>query len=96
MNNFNAQCKKQPVYVCTSCHRLLWRKAFQNFNIDNYASIDCEVKNLVLAEKYRISQHRWFYIHMSHLSQQLHSGSVPAQSKANHIELEEIPDELKI
>ena len=23
MKNFKAECKKQPVYICTSCHRLL-------------------------------------------------------------------------
>ena len=81
MNNFNAQCKKQPVYVCTSCHRLLWRKGVQNFNVDNYANIDCEVKNFVLAEKYRISsKDRFIYIcHTCH--NKLHSGSVPAQDQ---------------
>ena len=30
-------------------------KRCSEFYVDNYASIDCEVKNLVLAEKYRIS-----------------------------------------
>ena len=62
MNNFNAQCKKQPVYVCTSHHRLIWRKGVQNFNIDNYASIDCEVKNLVLAEKFPAQMVLYTYV----------------------------------
>ena len=26
MNNFKLECKKQPVYICTACHRLLWKK----------------------------------------------------------------------
>ena len=26
MNNFKLECKKQPVYICTACHRLLWKR----------------------------------------------------------------------
>ena len=31
VNNFKLECKKQPVYICTSCHRLLWEKSVQKF-----------------------------------------------------------------
>ena len=43
MNNFKTGCKKKLVYICTSCHRLLWRKGVQSFNIKNYDNIDPEV-----------------------------------------------------
>ena len=33
MDNFQAECKKQPIYICTSCHRLLWRKGVQHFKM---------------------------------------------------------------
>ena len=40
MNNFKLECKKQPVYICKSCHRLLWEKSVQKFTIDKYSSIN--------------------------------------------------------
>ena len=55
MNNFKSECKKQPVYFCTACHRLLWKKGVQHFNMNNYNSVDSEIINHVLAEKYRKS-----------------------------------------
>ena len=78
MNRFQIQCKKQPVDVCTSYHRLLWKKGVQTFYMKNYDSIDPEVNNLVLAEKYRIlSIDGYTYIcHTCHNS--LKSGMVPA------------------
>ena len=53
MNNFKSECKKQPVYICTVCHRLLWKKGVNYFNMKNYSSVDSEIINFVLAEKYR-------------------------------------------
>ena len=94
MNRFKLQCRKQPVYVCTSCHRLLWKKGVQSFNRNHYNSIDSEVRNLVLAEKYRISSPdgSTYICHSCHNT--LKSGTIPAKSKANFMDLEEIPDEL--
>ena len=40
MNNFKLEGKKQPVYICTSCHRLLWEKGVQKFKIKNYSNIN--------------------------------------------------------
>ena len=95
MNNFKIQCKKQPVYICTSCHRLLWNKGVEEFKIDKYDNINSEVRNLVLSDKHRISSpHGSIYIcHSCHKT--LQSGRMPAQSKANYMDLEDIPDELK-
>ena len=95
MTNFKAECKKQPVYICTSCHRLLWRKGVQTFSIDKYNKIKPEIIQLVLHEKYRMSSiDGCIYIcHNCHRTLKL--GRVPAQSKANRMALDEIPDELK-
>ena len=95
MNNFKSECKKQPVYICTVCHRLLWKKGVNHFNMKNYNSVDSEVINFVLAEKYRkYSADGLIYICLS-CNKKLRSGTIPAQSKANCMDLEEIPDELK-
>ena len=95
MTNFKARCKKQPIYICTSCHRLLWRKGVQKFLIDKYNKIKKEITQLVLHEKYRISSNDGsiYICHTCHGTLKL--GRIPAQSKANRMALDEIPDELK-
>ena len=95
MKNFKAECKKQPIYICTSCHRLLWRKGVQKFSIDKYNKIKKEITQLVLHEKYRISSidGSIYICHTCHTTLKL--GRIPAQSKANRMALDEIPDELK-
>ena len=95
MKNFKAECKKQPVYICTSCHRLLWHKGVQKFSIDKYNKIKPEITQLVLDEKYRTSSidGSMYICHTCHGALKL--GRIPSQSKANRMTLYEIPDELK-
>ena len=95
MNNFKSEVKKQPVYICTSCHRLLWRKGVQKFSIEKYNKVRPAIIQLVLDDKYRLSSidGSTYICHRCHRTLKL--GRIPAQSKANRMELEEIPDELK-
>ena len=63
--------------------------------MNNYNSVDLEIIDSVLAEKYRkCSADGLVYICLS-CNKKLRSGTIPAQSKANCMELEEIPDQLK-
>ena len=48
MNNFKSEVKKQPVYICTSCHRLLWRKGVQKFSIDKYNKVRPEIIIIII------------------------------------------------
>ena len=61
----------------------------------NYNGVDSDVTRLVLAEKHRISSTDGsiYICHSCHKT--LQSGTLPAQSKANYMYLEKIPDELK-
>ena len=95
MSNFKKECKKQPVYICTSCHRLLWRKGVQKFSIDKYNKIRKEIIQLVLNETHRISSidESIYICHTCHAALKL--GRIPAQSKANRMALDKILDELK-
>ena len=95
MNNFKSEVKKQPVYICTLCHRLLWRKGVQKFSIEKYNKVRPVIIQLVLDDKYRLSSidGSTYICHSCHRTLKL--GRIPAQSKANRMELEEIPDELK-
>ena len=94
MASFKTECRKQPVYICTSCHRLLWRKGVLIFSMKNYDGVDSDVARLVLAEKHRISSADGsiYICHSCHKT--LQSGTLPAQSKANYMYLEKIPDEI--
>ena len=95
MKNFKSEVKKQPVYICTSCPRLLWRKGVQKFSIDKYNKVTPEIIQLVLDDKYRLSSidGSTYICHCCHRTLKL--DRIPAQSKANRMELEEIPDQLK-
>ena len=95
MNKFKDECKKQPIYICTSCHRLLWEKGVHQFKIDKYDNISVEVRNLVLDDKYRISSADGSTYICLNCDKTLKSGRIPPQSKANYMDLDEIPDELK-
>ena len=95
MNNFKLECKKQPVYICTSCHRLLWEKSVQMFTIERYSNIDTKIRNLVLDEKYRISSINGSIYICHNCHKTLKSERVPTQSKAHGMDLEEVPYELK-
>ena len=95
MSNFKDECHKQPVYICSSCHKLLWEKGVNVFKIHKYDKISAEVTNAVLAEKHWIvSTDGSTYICLN-CDRILKSGRIPPQSKANFMDLEKIPDELK-
>ena len=65
------------------------------FTIENFCDINTKIRNLVLNEKYRIySLNSSIYI-CHNCNRTLKSGRVPAQKKANGMDLEEVPDELK-
>ena len=95
MKNFKDECHKQPVYTCTSCHRLLWRKGVNEFKIHKYDKIHVEVRNAVLADKHHISSTDGSTYICLNCDRTLKSGRMPAQSKTNCMDLEKIPDELK-
>ena len=95
MNKFNDEYRKQPVYICTLCHRLLWRRGVNEFKIDKYDKISVELRNAVLADKHHISSTDGSTYICLNCDRTLKSGRVPTQSKTNCMDLEEIPDELK-
>ena len=73
----------------------MWRKGVQEFKIEKYHKISAELTNLVLHDKYIISSiDGSTYICLT-CHRTLQSGKMPAQSKANSMDLEIIPDELK-
>ncbi len=43
ITKFKKEIKQQPVFICTSCHRLPYKKGVQGFKRQNYDNIDKEV-----------------------------------------------------
>ena len=73
----------------------MWRKGVQEFKIEKYHKISAQLTNLVLHDKYIISSiDGSTYICLT-CHRTLQSRKMPAQSKANCMDLEIIPDELK-
>ena len=95
IQNFKFKWKKQPVYICISCHRLLWQKGVHKFNLDKYANVDTALKHFVLAEKFRIkSIDGSTYICIT-CHNALKKNRATAQCKVSGMELWGIPDEVK-
>ena len=43
--NFHRKCCELPEYVCTCCHRLLWKQSVVPFKIENYNKNNDVIKN---------------------------------------------------
>ena len=73
----------------------IMEESVQKFSIDKYNKIRTEIIQLVLHGKYRLTSidGSIYICHTCHTA--LKSGKIPAQSKANRMALDEIPDELK-
>ena len=86
---------KQPVFICTSCHRLLYKKGVQGFKKKNYDNVDKEVVNQVLAERFMKTSidGKQYICHTCHRT--LKKSKVPVQSKGNFMDLDPQPEVLK-
>ena len=77
-----------PDYVCVSCNRLLYRKTVQEFQVSKYDRIPSE---FVVPESVRLQCKQWICTTCHYT---LKRGVLPAQAKANHLDLDDIPLEL--
>ncbi len=83
--------KSGPEFVCTVCHRLMYKISVVLLNIAKYS----EYADTVLSEQYRyvsIDGKTWI---CKTCHSNLSRKKMPIQAKANGLQLEIIPDELK-
>ena len=45
--------KSGPEYVCTCCHRLMYRKTVTVLNVNKYTKVNMDTLNTVFASQYR-------------------------------------------
>ena len=85
---FVSATKEGPDYVCVCCNRSMSRKTVQEFQVSKYdkAPSEFDVRESVSAQ-----EKQWI---CKTCHNALKWGALPAQAKANNLDLEDIPVEL--
>ena len=86
---FMSATKEGPDYICTCCHRLMYRKTVLEFKISKYPKGPQEFTTMIgcTSAKDKV----WVCKTCDYA---LRRGRMPAQAKANNLDLDEIPTEL--
>lgn len=81
-------------YVCTVCHRRLFRKSVKDFSVQKYDMRNEDVQ-ITLSERFRYKNKDG----CEHICQTCHGkllkGKMPSQAVANQLELPDIPEEFE-
>ena len=95
ISRFKTKASQQPIYACTSCHRLLYRISVQIFKIDNYSTVKPTIRNLVFKPSFSITaaDNKKYICRTCH--RHIKNNKIPPQSKANGLELAPIPEALQ-
>ena len=91
---FKEMAKQIPDIVCTSCHRLLFKKSMKVFDRNKYRSDGICGGALSDTYRYKDKDTNEEYICVT-CDKDLKKGKMPVQAVANSLELPEIPPELK-
>ena len=89
---FQLKIKVGAEFVCTSCHRLMYRNCVVPCNRGKYNVCDQELLDSVLSSAYIINNGNVWICKTCDRS--LKRGVMPAQCVANNLQLSEIPPEL--
>ena len=83
---FISAVKDGPDYICACCHRLMYRKTVLEFKISKHTKVPEEFAVCISAKN-----KAWICKTCDYA---LKRGKMPAQAKANKLDLEDIPTEL--
>ena len=89
---FCLKIRKGPDFVCTVCHRMMYRLGVLPYNRLNYTRASNNLLQLVLSNEYACSDGRQWVCQTC--DRQLKKGNLPVQAKANGLALSDIPSEL--
>ena len=91
---FSSAVKEGPDYVCTCCHRLMYRKTEVQFKPTKYSKFSEEFMQTVFPPAIlRTSTQQKIWVCRT-CDYTLKRGKMPAQAKANNLVLEDVPVEL--
>ena len=88
---FLSKIRCGPDYVCTVCHRMLYKSSVIPFNEDKYGEI--MVRNVInkMCKQTSIDGRQWI---CSSCHNAMCRGNIPVHCKTNGLNLDEIPNEL--
>ena len=92
IKTFCAIVKEGPVFVCTSCHRLMYRENVKIFNQSDYSKCEEALLNRCISG-YLHSDNKQYICQTCQWN--LKRNKLPAQSVGNALQLDAIPDELQ-
>ena len=88
---FLKQCRCGPDYVCVCCFRLMYRQTVLQYSSTKYKLAPCITGHRTLTSEPNSVTPAWICVTCDRA---LKRGSIPAQADVNHLQLQEIPNEL--
>ena len=89
---FHAKIKEGPDYVCTVCHRMMYKLGVVVYSRDNYCKGDLSILELVNSFEFVCADGRQWICRTCNVH--LKRSSLPVQAEANGLALCNVPNEL--
>ena len=88
ISQFRQKIKQGPYYVCTVCHRMLYRKSVLIFNKQKH--VNCNIQN-IFTDKFSFDNKKYI---CKTCHSKIIKGKVPCQAVYNDMFVDDIPTEL--
>ena len=93
MEKFHQEIQQGPTCVCTSCHRLLWRKSVIKLDFRRYQNFPELVRKIFSHNFIKFSIDQQIYVCKT-CDKSIKEKKLPSQAKANSLHLDTIPEIL--
>ena len=94
ITEFQSKVKLGPEYVCTCCHRMMYKQTVVPYNRSKYAKASEEMLKQVFSDEKKYNSFDGNVWVCKTCNRTLSRGNMPLQAKANNLELSAIPHEL--
>ena len=94
IDSFIAKTKQRPDYVCTSCHRLMYKQNVVPVNVHKYSKANPALLADVLCTECHYTNFDGYQWICCTCNAALIRGNMPAQAIANGLRLSDVPPEL--
>ena len=92
ISNFHSLTKFGPEFVCTCCHRMMYKQSVVHYKRSKYTKTSSTVLDQVFSDLYISNDgNQWV---CTTCDRALSRGNMPLQAKANGLQLCAVPDEL--
>jgi len=92
--NFQTAMQDGPSYVCTVCHRLMYKCSVKHISAESLETRYKRTARSVLAEVFQCHENYGSFVCNTCDCALLH-GKIPAQAKINGLQLDTVPEELR-